>query len=162
MPYKFGLALGLAACILGLAPSGESTPTAAPTQTLAAPTPTSVPRSPSPSPTIAPASATVSPGDVTTREVRVGEDLIITLDSNPTTGFRWQITQAPDEKVLKLQGTGSTFVPPAQPRPGAGGQERWTFQGVAAGKTTVPLGYARSFEPNNPPVQRVTYEVTVR
>lgn len=47
--------------------------------------------------------------------------ITITLDSNPTTGFKWNLVAEPDAKVLKL--VASKYNAPSAPLPGAGGTE---------------------------------------
>jgi inhibitor of cysteine peptidase len=73
--------------------------------------------------------------------------ITITLDSNATTGFKWNLTGEPDAKVLKLvvskynapQNTGGLV--------GVGGTETWQFQAVGAGTGTLKLAYFRPFDP---------------
>ena len=76
-------------------------------------------------------------GNVTYESIQVnaGEEFQVTLDSNPTTGYEWSITTAPDPKVVSE--VGSKFVAPTDAMPGAGGKEVWTFKGVAPGKTDI-------------------------
>lgn len=90
--------------------------------------------------------------------VAPGEDFVITLDSNATTGYRWELSQPPDEKVVTLvsheyQGSGL-------PVSGAGGQEHWTFRAAGRGTTEINLIYRRENQPGNfPPT---TFQVTVQ
>ena len=91
--------------------------------------------------------------------LQVGESLAITLDSNPSTGYSWQL---PNLKRAILQPQGEPqYTPPAQPMPGAGGQHTFQFVAVGAGRSTLTLVYKRSFEPNVAPVQTFTVHVTV-
>ena len=89
--------------------------------------------------------------------VKAGEEFVITLDSNATTGYRWELSNQPDEKVVSLvnheyQGSGL-------PVPGSGGQEHWTFHAVGPGQTEIGLIYRRENQPGNfPPT---TFSVTV-
>jgi len=77
-------------------------------------------------------------------EIGVGEQFIITLDSNPTTGYEWQADF--DESLLGLV---QDEFKPAKTEPGmagVGGKQSFTFQGVKKGKTEVTLTYKRSWE----------------
>jgi len=76
-------------------------------------------------------------------EVGVGEQFIIALDSNPTTGYNWEADF--DESFLKLA---QDEFKPADDKDivGAGGKQRITFEGVKKGKTGVTLIYKRSWE----------------
>ena len=92
------------------------------------------------------------------KEVKVPIDgsLIVTLESNPTTGFKWQyeeevkdtlhiLTGIPDETVLAL--VGQKFVAPeAGAPPGTGGEEVWTFKAVGKGATELSLEYSQPWE----------------
>jgi inhibitor of cysteine peptidase len=78
-----------------------------------------------------------------------GQQLQISLESNPSTGFRWNLVQEPDANVLIL--VSSTYVEPVTDDQvvGAPGTEVWTFEAAAAGTTSLELAYFRSFEPEN-------------
>jgi len=90
---------------------------------------------------------------------QIGGRLAITLDSNPSTGYSWQLRRM-KRAILQPQGE-PEYTPPAQPLPGAGGQHTFEFVAVAAGRSTITLVYKRSFEPNAAPAQTFTIYVTV-
>jgi predicted secreted protein len=92
----------------------------------------------------------------------VGEQFIIKLESNATTGYQWAITGSLDPKVVKK--VKSVYIAPKTSGniAGAGGVEEWTFQGVAKGTAVIKMGYLRSFEKNVPPIQSVSFNVTVQ
>ena len=96
-------------------------------------------------------------GDVT---VPLGRKLIVTLDSNHTTGFAWSIKQdgAP---VLASAGPSEYMDLPAGSPPGRGSVEKFTFNAQSAGTQTVLLTYARSSEPSIPAGRTFTVKVTV-
>jgi inhibitor of cysteine peptidase len=91
--------------------------------------------------------------------LKIGETLAITLDSNPSTGYSWQVSTM-KRAILQQQGE-PQYTPPAQPMPGAGGQHTFQFVAVGAGRSTLTLVYKRSFEPNVAPVQTFSIHVTV-
>jgi inhibitor of cysteine peptidase len=88
----------------------------------------------------------------------VGGALTLTLQSNITTGYSWNETANISDNTL-LQQTGHEYRPPANPMPGAGGAEVWTFKALKAGTATVSMDYARPFEPTAPPAN--TFNITV-
>lgn len=77
-------------------------------------------------------------------QLRVGQQLEITLGSNPTTGHTWtRESDEGDQGVLRQVQHG--FVSPKLLVPGAGGNERWVLEAVKPGTTTARLGYGRSW-----------------
>jgi inhibitor of cysteine peptidase len=86
-----------------------------------------------------------------------GDSLIVTLDSNPSTGFAWSISGITDEDVAddvsnEYQGSDSGMM-------GAGGQEIWTFEARDEGSSTIEMQYSRSWETGVEPA--ATFNVTV-
>ncbi len=59
-----------------------------------------------------------------------GEELTVTLGSNPTTGFRWsEFAEISDESVIKQ--VSHKFVGPGIDKPpGTSGEEVWTFKAL--------------------------------
>jgi len=89
------------------------------------------------------------------QSLAVGQQLRITLDANPTTGYLWAVDAVPDQ----LEQSGEPEYSSESGAMGAGGTDVWTFVGKSAGKGTLKLKYWRSFEPTVAPVE--TFEVTV-
>lgn len=88
-------------------------------------------------------------------EMTVGEFLSITLEGNPTTGYKWQVAEYEDA-VLEQQGEG-TYTPAGKAL-GGGGSYLFRFEAVGKGETTLRLIYFRPFE-SKPPIK--TFEVTI-
>ena len=78
-----------------------------------------------------------------TISVRPGDEIVVTLDSNATTGFAWELTVEPMDQVLEL--LGSEYVRPESELVGAGGQEVWRFRAIGEGTTSLQLTYLRAF-----------------
>jgi predicted secreted protein len=81
---------------------------------------------------------------VETTEVAVGDQVKVTLCSNPTTGFSWQPPEISDASVVGI--ADSTFVAPStgtEPVVGAAGTDHVTFQVMATGTSTVVLRYSQ-------------------
>jgi len=89
-------------------------------------------------------------------ELSVGQSLVVTLESNATTGYSWALVQNSDEGVLNK--TGSEYVAPQTTLLGAGGKEEWTFKALKKGTSTISMGYGRPWE-STPPVD--TFDLTV-
>jgi len=78
-------------------------------------------------------------------EIAVGGSLVVHLESNPTTGFKWELSEITDQMVLKQDGE-PEFVPPDEAIPGAGGREIWTFKALSKGTSTISMEYSRPWE----------------
>lgn len=90
-------------------------------------------------------------------QARPGEEFTITLESNPSTGYSWQLAAPLDERVVTL--VGSEYQNRESGQVGAGGQETWTFRAVAEGEAKIELAYARPFEEDQPPEATATFVV---
>ncbi|MFZ5908597.1 MAG: protease inhibitor I42 family protein [Chloroflexota bacterium] len=90
-----------------------------------------------------------------------GQILAISLESNPTTGYGWQALEM-DAAVLRQSGEAEYKQSPgSEGLVGAGGVETLRFEALAAGQTTLTLGYMRPWE-SVPPVETFTLQVTVQ
>jgi inhibitor of cysteine peptidase len=89
-------------------------------------------------------------------QARVGEEFVITLQSNPSTGYRWMLADSLDP-MLRLQA--QTYVPQQPVRPGSGGHQRLTFTALAAGETTIRLRYQRHVQRSAP--RRAEFRVRI-
>lgn len=96
----------------------------------------------------------------TQRTVHRGDRLVIRLPSNPSTGYAWTV-RAPARPVLVL--TGRSFVAaPDGGRVGASGTAVLRFRVAAAGRRTVRLAYARSWEQGVAPADTFTLRIVAR
>jgi inhibitor of cysteine peptidase len=91
-----------------------------------------------------------------------GQDLVVRLPSNPTTGFRW-IYVEPKDAVLRVDGP-STFEGGQSPggAVGAGGTEIWKLASLKPGQQQLRFEYRRPWEQDIAPAQIATYAVTVK
>ena len=78
-------------------------------------------------------------------EVEVGQILAISLESNPTTGFGWELVELEDP-ILQLMGEAEFQPSESNEIVGAGGTETFRFEVVSTGQTTLTLVYRRSWE----------------
>ena len=96
----------------------------------------------------------------TTIEVNLGENVVIALDSNHTTGFSWQLAKPLDNNLLEFGETryetgGTRLI-------GAGGKEVWTFKTFKKGKTELSLKYVRPWEKNVAPAKEARFVVIIK
>ena len=88
--------------------------------------------------------------------MRVGDTLELSFESNPTTGYQWEVVEMNQAVLRQL---GEEYVAPATDLLGAAGKEVFRFEAVSPGETLLKLVYHRPFEPEVPPEQ--TYQVNI-
>jgi inhibitor of cysteine peptidase len=93
-------------------------------------------------------------------ELKAGQVLVISLASNPSTGYGWHIAEV-DESVLVQVGE-TEFIQKQTDEQvvGAGGTETLRFEAVGSGTTTLTLTYDRAWE-DQPPEETFTVTVVV-
>lgn len=80
-------------------------------------------------------------------QARAGQSIILSLPSNPSTGYRWQVVQA----AAGFAAPSQRFIGGAN-IPGAGGTERFTWKVTGAipnGTYDVELAYVRPWDPTD-------------
>jgi inhibitor of cysteine peptidase len=79
-------------------------------------------------------------------DVSVGQEFIIALASNPTTGYSWQASY--DETMLELVGGESTYEADetGEEVVGGGGTEFFRFKALKAGAVEITMTYAQHWE----------------
>jgi inhibitor of cysteine peptidase len=89
--------------------------------------------------------------------LRKGESFEISLPENPSTGFRWKITET-GEPVSTM--TGNDF----HPSTGVGGEgvHRWRFRTVRVGESEIRMVLQRSWELSAEPARSFTLRVVVK
>ncbi len=91
-------------------------------------------------------------------ELRVGQELVLNLESNPSTGYSWSLTDTRHPVLISL---GKPTYKHAASVPGAGGLQSWTFRATEPGVQTLKLEYRRPWE-KKVPEKTVTFQVVVR
>lgn len=96
-------------------------------------------------------------------ELSRGQGLEIALESNPTTGYRWEVAgleggvlRQVGEAEFQAVDSGTTLLV------GAGGTETLRFQAERAGTTTLTLVYHRPWERGVEPLEAFEIQVVVR
>jgi inhibitor of cysteine peptidase len=94
----------------------------------------------------------VDEGDADSQvELELGQILVVTLESNPSTGYRWEQAENQEsylEQIGEAEFKSSETGEP--PTVGAGGWEIFRFKAVSAGQMTLELVYHRSWEDVEP------------
>lgn len=92
--------------------------------------------------------------------LQVGQDLTVSLESNPTTCYVWKVAEI-EESILKQKGEAKFQELPSKSEPivGAPGVQTFRFEAVGAGETT--LGLAK-YCPAGEPVETFSIRVVVR
>lgn len=96
-------------------------------------------------------------------DAAVGELLIITLESNPNTGFRWELSEPINESLLAL--IDSRYEPGGnaeQSMVGTGGNEVWTFEALTNGVAKISMEYSRPWEGGEKAVKTLEVTVTIK
>jgi predicted secreted protein len=73
--------------------------------------------------------------------IAVGGTITVTLDSNATTGYSWELKEISNTGVLEK--ADNKYVAPTSNLMGAGGKEIWAFKVLAAGTTTLNMEYSQ-------------------
>jgi inhibitor of cysteine peptidase len=94
-----------------------------------------------------------------TIEVAAGNEFKIVIESNPSTGYHWELVGELDGGILQFVSKDYRANEPVMP--GSGGVDVWTFHAVAAGETTITLGYYPPGQ-GEPAAQEVAFAVVVK
>ena len=91
-------------------------------------------------------------------KVKPGHSFKIKLQSNPTTGYMWQIQNPIDKTRLVI--LNKTFTPKNRKLAGSPGSEVWQFKALKKGTIYIEFAYKRSWE--NEVIKRETYAVVIK
>jgi inhibitor of cysteine peptidase len=93
-------------------------------------------------------------------KLNVGNEFIIMLPSNRTTGYEWQIDSPLDgNKIEQLK---LVYVPDKTGLAGSGGKEEWRFKALTAGKSNISFKYVRPWERGVPPAEKKAFDVEIK
>lgn len=81
-----------------------------------------------------------------------GQELVLMLPSNPTTGFRWEMRNAASN-LLRSLGPEVYANPENSDLVGGAGQSTWRFRVIASGEAHLQLVYRRPWEAEAAPEQ---------
>jgi len=72
---------------------------------------------------------------------KVGQEFVISLKSNPTTGYSWEALSP----ASWLQPLGKTYKADEPVLIGSGGVENFRFKALGKGTTSITFGYSRPY-----------------
>ncbi|MDQ3966855.1 MAG: protease inhibitor I42 family protein [Thermoproteota archaeon] len=75
--------------------------------------------------------------------VKCGDKFKIEVESNPSTGYKWHLLFS-NEDILRL--ISSEFVPKLTNQVGSSGIQRFNFEAIKEGRTSVKVVYKRVWE----------------
>jgi len=91
--------------------------------------------------------------------IPLGKTFTIDLDSNPSTGFSWQLVDISEKNILEI--VKKEYVNAGSITVGTPGAERWSFKTVNTGKTVLTFEYRRPWEDEQ--AQKIeTYTIIVK
>lgn len=76
----------------------------------------------------------------TTKTVPVHQPIILELRENPTTGFTWHQSWAPEAALRLAQ---DNYLPDRPQLAGSGGTRQFVYEALAAGQVTITVQYGR-------------------
>ncbi len=93
-----------------------------------------------------------------------GQEIVVALSGNPTTGYSWEIAEGKtDAKILKQIKTGDEYVAgKSNGMAGAGGTFYFRYQAEKEGNTQVVLQYKRPWEKDTDPAETFTAKIKVK
>lgn len=91
-----------------------------------------------------------------------GDPITLKLESNPTTGYGWSLTDEMDDAVVSLTSTEYKQAKTDGNMVGSGGYEYFYFRSAAPGSTEIVLNYARPWEEGVEPVDVFRLTVVVK
>ena len=98
-------------------------------------------------------------GSTRVLRLNLGDEFIIMLSSNRTTGYQWQIDRPLDGNKIKQAGL--AYVPQKTDLAGSGGTEEWKFKARGTGKSKISFKYVRPWEKNVPPADKKVFDVEI-
>ena len=93
-------------------------------------------------------------------QLHVGQNLMLSLPSNPTTGYRWAIQDSAGG-VLRSLGPEVYNSSDDGQLLGSGGHSTWRFEAFAAGNGRLRLTSQQPWEPEAEPAQTFDCPITV-
>ncbi len=93
-------------------------------------------------------------------DLNQGDKLVLHLESNPSTGYQWQVEMMSDDLLDWVEGP--SFVPSAPQLIGSGGTSSFGFVAVRKGRASLRLVYRRPWEEGKPPVRTVSLRVRIK
>jgi predicted secreted protein len=94
-----------------------------------------------------------------TLEVAAGNEFKIIIESNPSTGYHWELIGNLDDRLIQFVSKEYRASEPVLM--GSGGKDVWVFKALAAGETKIVLGHYPPAQ-GEPAEQEVTFTIVVK
>ncbi len=94
--------------------------------------------------------------------IKTGDTISIKLESNITTGFKWDLSQETNLSVISLVSSEYSEKESKENLVGGGGFETFNFKALSPGSTIITLNYIRPWEKNVPPEKTFELNITVK
>lgn len=91
-------------------------------------------------------------------EVNAGKEFTIVIESNPTTGYHWEIIG----ELENIEFVSKEYQASQPITTGSGGVDVWTFKAISVGETQITLGYYPPSNDLESPEQTATFVVIVK
>lgn len=92
-------------------------------------------------------------------ETKNGDNFSVILETNPTTGYKWEL----DFDPIYIQLVDRKYTPRSQePIVGAGGDETFNFLALKPGETEITFSYLRPWEREKPNIEEKLYKIIIR
>lgn len=91
--------------------------------------------------------------------LKVGQELMVKLESNRSTGYSWSLTESENSILTSL---GKSTYKISGGLPGAGGFETWRLRATKSGRETLKFEYRRPWEKKVPPAKTVLFHIAVQ
>jgi inhibitor of cysteine peptidase len=102
--------------------------------------------------------------DGSTQQLKVKEQIAITLESNPSTGYAWH-AKSSDPDIIDQVGDAQYNAPAStstEPLIGAAGTETLYFSAASNGTATITLEYKRGWDTDVAPEKTLTIIVEIK
>ena len=93
-------------------------------------------------------------------KLNTGDEFIIMLVSNRTTGYEWQIDRPIDGN--KVEQKSLVYVPDKTGLAGSGGKEEWKFRALKVGRSQISFKYVRPREKGVKPAEKKVFDVDIK
>ncbi|MBN1289651.1 MAG: protease inhibitor I42 family protein [Actinobacteria bacterium] len=93
-------------------------------------------------------------------EVKNGDDFIIVMEANPSTGYTWELDGELDSSILRFES--KRYGAPSRPeQAGAPQKEYWRFDTLGTGSSEIKFKYVRTWEEGVEPEKVMVFTVNV-
>ena len=91
-------------------------------------------------------------------DVQAGETFVIVLDTNPSTGYHWEVLG----ELIGAEFVSRDYIADEPVMPGSGGVDVWTFKALSAGEAQVTFGNYPPSTEGGEAQQTVTFNISVK